>query len=41
VSSRIWMPAPPTTRGSLVLGWGFTRKNFWNNTQWGLIPKNA
>jgi hypothetical protein len=40
-SSRIWMPAPPTTRWSLALGWGFTQKNFRNSTQWGLIPKDA
>jgi hypothetical protein len=40
-SSRIWMPAPPTTRGLLALGCGFTRKNFRNRIQWGLIPRNA
>jgi hypothetical protein len=40
-SSRIWIPAPPTTRGLLALGWGFTRKNFRNRIQWGLIPKKA
>jgi hypothetical protein len=41
VSSRIWIPAPPTTRGLLALGCGFTRKNFRNKIQWGLIPRNA
>jgi hypothetical protein len=40
-SSRIWMPDPLTTLGSLALGCGFTRKNFQNSTQWGLIPKKA
>jgi hypothetical protein len=25
----------------LALGWGFTRKNFRNKIQWGLIPKKT
>jgi hypothetical protein len=29
----IWIPAPPTTRGLLALGCGFTRKNFRNKIQ--------
>jgi hypothetical protein len=41
VSLLIWMPAPPTTLGSLALGCGFKRKNFRNKTQWGFIPTKA
>jgi hypothetical protein len=40
-SSCIWMPAPPTTLGSLALGCGFNRKNFQDKTQWGFIPTKA
>jgi hypothetical protein len=29
-SSRIWIPAPPTTCGLLALGYDFTWKNFRN-----------
>jgi hypothetical protein len=40
-SSLIWIRAPSTTRGLLALGCGFTRKNFRNKIQWGLIPRKA
>jgi hypothetical protein len=35
------MLAPPTTLGSLALGYGFKQKNFRNKIQWGLIPTKA
>jgi hypothetical protein len=35
------MPAPPTTLGLLALGWGFTRKNFRNSTEWGFDPQKC
>jgi hypothetical protein len=31
----------PYYSGLLALGCGFTRKNFRNRIQWGLIPRNA